>query len=466
MISIIRRHKWKSGLALLLAVAGGSFVVWSSLNAAQPDRRTSLPATDEEAVTLGLKMRVLTVNPTVGGAIRQTSLPCSAHWHDYADLYAKVSGYLSELQVDIGSRVRQGDLLAKIDVPELDQDVALAEATLEHSLAAVEQAEARKKSAAAEQRAAEAMCVKAEADIERWTAECSFREKEYRRFQELNKSDSVHRALVDEKLFQWQSVQAAHRSAESAVLTAREQAAAAAARVELAVADLGVAKAQAKIAKAGVDKARVYASFASITSPYDGVVTARNFHRGEFIRAADKGAGRSLLMVGRTDLIRVVVQIPDREVPYAHVGDPVTIEFDALPGKTFEAKLSRIAFSEDITTRTMRAEVDLANNEGLILDQMYGRMRIVLEPAANTLTLPSVCLVGDLGQGKAQAFVVRDGVARLQSLVVGAHNGVSCEVLDGLQPSDDIVIRPPANLTEGTIVDAKADPAAATSSPP
>ncbi len=453
-MQIVTQKKWITGL--LVATAAGASVVWSSLNAAQPTPTTPKPVPENEPRS-ATAVRVLTIHPSTKGTTRQTSLPCSAHWHDYASLCAKASGYLGDLQVDIGSRVKQGQILARIDVPELEQDVAVAEATLAHSLASVHQVEARKKSVIADQRAAEAAVLKAQSDVERWTAECTFREKEYRRFQELNRSDSVHKALVDEKLFQLQSVQAGQQAANSAVLAVREQAAAATARVELAEADLLVAKAQTKIGQTHLEKARLYASFSSIVSPYDGVVTSRNFHRGDFIRAADKGTERPLLMVGRTDLIRVVVHIPDREVPYAHTGDPVTIEFDALPGRKFESTLSRIAFSEDTTTRTMRAEVDLPNAEGTILDQMYGRMQIVLEPANGSLTVPSVCLVGNLAAGRGQVFIVRDGDVHLQPVAVGAHDGVSCEVLEGLTPKDQVVIRPSANLTEGTHVDAQPD---------
>lgn len=444
--------------ALLMAVAaGGGVFVWSSSNAAPPGNGPSKPLTDSVKIT-PIGLRVWTLTPSSGGTTRQTSLPCSAHWHDYASLYSKVSGYLGELQVDIGSRVKRGQVLAKIDVPELDQDVAVAQATLVHTNATVQQSEARQKSAGADHRAAEAAIVKAQADVERWIAESTFREKEYKRFHELNRADSVQQALVDEKQFQFQSVQAGLRAAESAVLTAREQAAAAAARVELAEADVQVAKAHAKIAQTHLDKARLYASFSEIICPYDGVVSARTFHPGDFIRAAEKGSERPLLMVGRTDMIRVVVQIPDREVPYAHAGDPVVIEFDALPGEKFDAKLSRIAHSEDVATRTMRAEVDLPNKEGMILDQMYGRMQIVLEPANQNLTIPSVCLVGNLAKGRGQVFIVRDGVAHLQSIAVGAHDGVSCEILDGLQRSDQVVVRPPGNLADGNAVDAQPDP--------
>src|SRR5690606_12847749 len=138
-------------------------------------------------------------------------------------------------------------------------------------------------------RVAQAAIAKAEADLDRWKAEETFRSMEYERFRELNKADSVQRALVDEKLFQLESVRAGLRASEASVLTSQEQAVAAAAQVELADADLSVAQAQAQIAESLLKKAQLYVSFGTIRSPYDGVVTARHYHLGEFIRDADKG---------------------------------------------------------------------------------------------------------------------------------------------------------------------------------
>lgn len=460
MAKLMKHRTWIIGLCIAVGAIGLISQIWWPINAAQPSTQSS-DSKSKPSKEGAAGVRVTTMNPSNGGVARRTSLPCSAHWHDYADLFAKVSGYLEELKVDIGSRVKQGDLLAKIAVPELESDIEHATAALDQSLATVKQAEARKKSAITGKQVAAAACVKAAADLERWKAERTFRDKEYQRFLALNKSDSVQAAIVDEKLFQLHSVDAGFRSGEAAVLTAKEQLSAAEAQIELADADLGVAQAQAQVAKATLNKCRLFASFAEIVSPYDGVVTARNFHRGEFIRAADKGSMQPLLMVGRTNLIRVVVHIPDRDVPFAHSGDAVKIEFDSLPGRSFTGAISRIAYSEDRTTRSMRAEVDLPNEEGMIVDQMYGRMQIELEPAAKTLTLPSYCMVGDLAQGRGQVYVVRDRVVKLQSVSVGAHDGVKVEIVDGLSADDDVIVRPPAGLSEGTSVSAEktTDPA-------
>ncbi len=397
-------------------------------------------------------MRVATVKPTAGGLPRTAVLPCSAHWYESAELYSKVSGYLASQEVDIGQRVTKGQVIARIDVPELERDVELADAAHHQAIAEAEQVAARQKATEADYRVAKSNETRARADLDRWEAERAFRQKEHARFRELSRSDSVQSAIVDEKLYQLQAVEAGQRAAESAVQTAREQIQAAEARVELAEADTRASEAKVRVAAAQLAKAKLLASFAEITSPYDGVVVARNFHRGDFVRAAEQSDGTPLFAIARTDLIRVVAHIPDRDVPFAHEGDAVTIELDALPGTVFKAKLSRTSLAENAETRTMRAEVDLDNEAGRIVGQMYGRMEVQLEAPSQELTLPSACLVGDVRDGKASVFVIEEGVATLRSVRVHADNGVNVEVVDGLAPTDDLVVRPPPGLTDGTAV--------------
>jgi RND family efflux transporter MFP subunit len=257
---------------------------------------------------------------------------------------------------------------------------------------------------------------------------------------------------VEEKLYQLQSGEAGRKAAESAVQTAEEQFLAAEARVELSSLDVLVAQAKAGVAEAHLAKARQMADFAKILSPYDGIVTERNHHRGEFVRAATQGGEKPLLRVARTDHIRVVVQVPDRDVPYAHAGDPIEINFDALPGRAFKGTLSRISYAEDAATRTMRAEVDLPNPDLRIVDQMYGRMEIMLEQPSDATRLPSGCLVGEVRDGEGRVFVVRDGAARLVPVKVAADDGREVEIVSGLSTTDDVVVRAPPGLTDGSPV--------------
>ena len=121
---------------------------------------------------------------------------------------------------------------------------------------------------------------------------------------------------------------------------------------------------------------------------------------GDYVRAAtDSGGGRPLLTVERTDKMRVVFQMPDRDVPYCNVGDRAVVEIDALPGPPLEAKVSRMASSEDPTSRLMHVEIDLPNPTGKIAQGMYGHVTIFLDQGADLLSVPSSALTGKGEQG-------------------------------------------------------------------
>ena len=396
--------------------------------------------------------RVQTVQPTKGGLARVASEPGSAHSFESAELYAKVSGYLEKLYVDIGSRVKQGDLLAEIDVPELTKDVESAAASYQQAEAEVAQAEARIDSAIADQKAAEAKIAQAKADVDRCQAEVEFTQSQYERNRELNELKGIPDRVVEEKLRQFQSAKASHSAAQSSVSAAEQLAAAATSRIALARADLKVSQAKARVAESQLARAKVMASYMKITSQYDGVITARNFHRGEFIRAPGQGGQAPLLAVDRTDKMRVVVKIPDLEVPYVQPGDLATVRLDALPQREFTGSVARIADSEDPLTRTMQVEIDLPNPDGAIRDRMYGRVQIALEASPPGVTVPTTALVGDILDGRAKVFIVQNGQARLRQVQVGKDNGVNLEVLAGLTPDDPLILHPPSGLADGAKV--------------
>jgi len=202
-----------------------------------------------------------------------------------------------------------------------------------------------------------------------------------------------------------------------------------------------------------VEKAEVMVRFATITSPYDGVITYRAAFPGDYVKAAtDSGGGRPLLTVEKTKKMRVVFQLPDRDVPYCNVGDRAVVELDALPGPPLEAKVSRMADSEDPTTRLMHVEIDLENPTGKISQGMYGHVTIYLEQAADLLSAPSSCLTGKGEHGKGSVFVVRDGKAHLTPVIVGTDNGVRIAIPKGLKIDDEVVLHPTDDLVDGAAV--------------
>jgi RND family efflux transporter MFP subunit len=398
-------------------------------------------------------VRVEVIHPQKGGMDRTTVQPGSVQAYESAQLYAEVSGYLKSQTVDIGDRVKKGQVLAEVDVPDLEVQVRRHQAAVDQANAHVKVANARVASARADLEVANAAVVKAEATAKSAKAMRTFREIQLRRMQELFALKSIDERLVDEKHEQADAAIEAERAARAAILTAEAQVKAEKAKIEQAEADVFDAKAAVEVAQAELVKAQVMVRFATIVSPLDGVVTRRNFFPGDFVRGAKEGGSQvPLLTVERTDRMRVVVQIPDRDVPYADPGDPAAVEIDALPGRKFPAKVSRIASSEDPQTRLMRVEIDLPNPTGKIRRGMYGRVTILLEPSADVFSIPPSCLVGKTEDGKGHVFVVRDGQAHRAPVHIGPDNGLRVGILAGITADDDIILNPPHSLQDGASV--------------
>jgi RND family efflux transporter MFP subunit len=150
--------------------------------------------------------------------------------------------------------------------------------------------------------------------------------------------------------------------------------------------------------------------------------------------------------------MRVVVQIPDRDVVITNVGDPALFAVDALASQTFKGTVARMGESEDPTTRTMRVEIDLANPKRLLREGMYGTVTIVLEPVSHNLTVPPACVMEHSGQTHGVVYVVRDGLARRMQVELGADNGSLVEILSGIKPDDAVVSRSGIPLEDGLAV--------------
>jgi HlyD family secretion protein len=159
-----------------------------------------------------------------------------------------------------------------------------------------------------------------------------------------------------------------------------------------------------------------------------------------------------MLVVERTDLLRVVVQVPDLDVPWIKRGIPATVEIDALPGEVFRGIVARMADAEDAQSRTMRVEIDLPNPSGRLRQGMYGRVTIKLLAGGNGLVIPASCLAGPLKDGKGAVYVVREGKAYLVPVKVGADDGAHFEVLQGLTADDEVVFRYNGSIGDGVPV--------------
>lgn len=446
-----RASRWLFATILIAATAAGGWFLFTGKGAARTQEPTREPSSSAAAEAPIADV----VRPRKGGIERVTVQPGSVHAFESVDLYAMVSGYLRVQSADIGSRVKSGQVLAEIDVPRERNAVGEAEATLEQAKAQAKQAEARVKAAEADRETAAAALAQTEADVDKFVANRRLAEAQYARIADLHQRKAVPKKLLDEQQRDLDSAVAAEKTARLAVRTAKARTLGSAAKVDQAQADLAEARAAVGVAESRLAKARVDLGYSRIVAPFDGVVTRRSFHPGAFIRAASDGSQPPLLSVARTDLMRVVVRVPDRDVVLANAGDPVELTIDALGGRPFRGVVSRIAESQDPNSRTMRVEVDLPNPDGLLREGMYGRARIALEPGSQRLTVPAACVLDRSGKGQGTVLLVRDGKVRRQKVELGAENGSVVEIASGLGQDDQVVLKSSTPLVQGMPVVAK-----------
>lgn len=398
-------------------------------------------------------VHVKVVKPLPGGIERVTTGPGTLKSFEYEELFAKVPGYLKNQKVDRGSEVKKGDIVAEIDAPELLKDVQYAAAKLEQAKSQVTQMKAHVAAAKSQLDAAKVTIVQKKAEVKRAGSNLKYRKKQYDRYQELVRYKSIDQRLVDEEFERLESAEAWKDAATAGVETAVAEVEAKKALVAQAQADLAAADANVDVADAALQKAQVFVEFTKLRSHYDGRVTARYFHNGDYIRSASQGEQTPLLVIQRTDLMRLVIQVPDADVPYCDPGDPVDFSISTVPHLKFpKLQVSRISYSQDPKSRTMRVEVDVPNEGHFLRDGMYGDATIHLQKGpSDAVRLPAAALKRE--EGKAFVFVVRNGVAHKVEVRVGINNGAEAGVF-GLSPDDLVITAPGPHVRDGVAVNA------------
>jgi HlyD family secretion protein len=439
--------------AVLFVVGGGWYLV------TRPSKSVQASQTRGEGSKEGSAVSVEVIQPKPGGIRRDSTQPGTVEPFEAADLYAKASGFLIELNVDIGSTVKKGELLARISVPEYEKQVQRDQARVKDAEAKIKQMEAHLVASRAEAKAAEAAVGLAKVLVRAKTAFRQYREKQLERIKGLAQDRAIEPKLVDEQEDFYLSALESENASKEAVNASEERATAARAKIIQAEADVDAVRADLDVATADLEKSKVLLDYTIIKSPYTGVITKRTFHVGDFIKSADQGGITPLLAVERIDLMRVVVQVPDRDVPYVHAGAPAIIEIDALPGAVFESKgdkrvvISRWADAEDPTSRTMRTEVDVPNPDGQLKHGMYGRATLILsEGNPKGLRIPSAALVGKLEGGRGSLRVLRGDKVHVVPIRYTTDNGVEVEIVSGLAPTDSVIVRSTGPVEEGTTV--------------
>jgi HlyD family secretion protein len=433
-----------AGTALVVLAVAGGWLFWNHRTAS-----VQTQAADQEQ-----PVRVRVVTPQQGGRERTVSRPGTVHSFQYADLYAKVAGYLRNQVVDIGDTVKRDQVLAEIYAPEVDIEVKQAQADVDKAKAQVQVQTAEVKAAEADVKDAEVKVEQAQADLQNAVAMLKLRKEQYQRVKRLAELKSVEQELADEKMEAQQAAQSKELVQRKAIATAQVAVQTAKAHQAAAEAKLADAKAQVAVREAALSRADVFQAYLKIRAPFDGVVTQRNYHNGDYILEGSSHSNKPVHTIARTDLMRVIVYVPDPDVPYTHRGEPAELRVDSLPGRVFKGTVARTARSEDYNTRTMRTEIDLPNPDDVLVNGMFGSATIYLGRDTHALTIPTACLVGAEKDGKRSVYVVRAGKAHRVPVQVRRDDGIRAEI-SGLDANVQVVEGHGAGLAEGAPVTAE-----------
>ena len=321
---------------------------------------------------------VIVVSPVAGKAAPGLALPAEVKAFVEAPIYARASGYLKRWLVDIGTNVAAGQLLAEIDTPELNQELARTRAQLAQ---------------------ADAALALAKITAVRWA--------------DLVKNDSVSEQESAEK----QS-------------------------------DLALKAATVEAARAEVHRLEELQSFAHVTAPFAGTITARQTDVGQLINAT---SGRELFRLAQTGTLRVYVRVPQIAARSVTPGQNAEVTVPEIPGRVFTAKIVRTSGAMDAQSRTLLTELALDNARGEILAGCYAQVRFPEAKLDASLTLPSNTLLFR-AEGPQVGLVLADGKVELRSVKLGRDFGATVEIQDGVAPTDRVILNPADSLVSGTTV--------------
>jgi RND family efflux transporter MFP subunit len=354
---------------------------------------------------------------TVGPATLVNNLVLSAEFEPFqdVDVMAKVAGYVKEIRVDIGSHVKQGEVLAILEVPEVQDEMEKAKAGVA---------------------AAEANVVTAEAGVQRADAGAKIAHLSFQRINDVSTKNKGLVPLQDVDVAQSRDMEAVAQLAS--------------ARSSLKAAQQSKLSADSEYARAGA-----MMQYATIRAPFKGVVTKRYANTGSMIQAGTSSQTQSMPVVrlAQIDLLRLTLPVPVTDVTDIKDGQTVDVNL-SNPTRTIKGKISRFADSVQMATRTMDTQVDVPNPDRSLVPGMYAEVHLHLADHPNVLSVP-VDAIDGLGTSVEQAYVVRSGEVHVVQVTTGLETPTRIEVLSGLQAGDKVVVGRHSGLSEGQKVQAR-----------
>jgi RND family efflux transporter MFP subunit len=326
-------------------------------------------------------------------SVVSVTLPGTTAAFAAANIYARATGYISKRNVDIGDHVKQGELLAELAVPELDEQISQNEATLEQLKAAVQQAQAN-------------------ATLARAT---------WGRDKPLLKDGWVtgHQGDID-----LQTVKAD----EAAV---------------------SVAQANVSAQERLLRVLRQNRAYASVVAPFDGIITQRNVDVGSLVQG-NASTGTFMFEIMQKDVIRVWVYVPQDAAFGVAPGVDAIVRVPELPNRQFPGKVTRIADALQSGTRTLLTEIDIPNPDGALPPGIYCSVELKIPRKTPSFLIPAEALI--FNRNGLQAAVVKDSKAEIRNVKVTRDLGTRVEVDAGLKAGERVILNPPVTLIDGSKV--------------
>lgn len=384
------------GAVVLAALAWGAYGHWQQEEAATETQRQTLNFVPELRVAIARKQD----GPVV------LTLPGSVLPFDEARIYARATGYVAERRVDIGSRVRAGDLLLRIAAPDLDQQLSEAQARLGQMQAALDQARAM---------------------VDQTRSDAALASATNTRTSRLATEGWETKQNADNTRLGLSSKLAAVANAEAGVK---------------------VAEANLRAQQATVQRLLQLTQYEKVEAPFNGVVTARNVDSGDLVKADDNSGGTPLFTVQRDDVVRVQVNVPQSGAVGLEDGLAAKVHVPELPGRVFEGKVARNSVALDAASRTMLAEVDVPNPDGALKAGLYVSVDFDVPRPAPTVIVPAEALLFN-GDGLRVATVDETGHVHLHDVSIYRDYGTTLELRSGLKGGERVALTPPADIAEG-----------------
>jgi RND family efflux transporter MFP subunit len=347
---------------------------------------------------------VVIVHGASSGTGRLTLPGETAAWYE-STIYARVSGYVAKWYVDIGDRVKSGQLLALIDTPELDAELLAAKAKLQ-----VSQAQVKVKQ-----------------------ADAAFAASTYARWRDSPKGVVSEQEREDKK------------AGDSSAL-----------------AQLEAARAQVNSDQADVDRLTAFEQFKHVTAPYAGTIVERRIDIGNLVTAGSSNSTTSLYRIVQDDPIRVFVDVPQSAAPdLMKVGVPAKIFTNDLSGQSIAGRITRTSDAIDPKARTFRAELDIPNPDRRLVPGLYVQVGFQLQNSGMS-QVPAAALVFS-AEGPKVAVVTSDGTVRFQSVTIGRDDGDKVELSSGVSDGDRLILNISNQIVAGEKVRVSSDEPAGSS---